>query len=81
MWKISRDSLINMNNKRIKENIVIGYLCETNSPEQKLKTIKSVLIKILQEYKNVQLLLLGESEIEDFSNNFSDKIIKKTCKD
>ena len=81
MWKISRDSLININNKRIKENIVIGYLCETNSPEQELKTIKSVLIKILQEYKNVQLLLLGESEIEDFSNNFSDKIIKKTSKD
>lgn len=81
MWKISQTSLINMNHKKITENIIIWYLCETNSPEQELKIVKPVLIKILQEYKNVQLLLLGDIEIEDFLIDFNDKIIKKTFKD
>ena len=81
MWKISQNSQINRNNEKIKENIVIGYICETNSPEQELKIIKTVLIKILQEYKNVQLLLIGDIEIDNFLIDFNDKIIKKTFKD
>ena len=81
MWKLSQNILINMNDKKIKEKIVIGYLCETNSPDQELKMIKSVLIKILHEYKNVQLLILGQNEMENFLNDFDEQIIKITSKD
>ena len=81
MWKISQNSQIKRNNEKIQENIVIGYLCETNSPEQELKIVKTVLIKIMQEYKNVKLLLLGDIEIDNFLIDFNDKIIKKTLKD
>lgn len=62
--------------KKVKE-IIIGYFSGRSTHNDDIEMIVPALIKILQEFKNVKLLFLGEIEISDKLKNFFPKIIKK----
>ena len=77
MWRLSQDSLniINLNKKN--KYIIIGYFSGSITHNPDLEMIKPALIRILKEYKNVKLLLLGELSINNFLNEFPSQISTK----
>lgn len=79
MWKLSEKALIkkyNNNNKK-KDNIIIGYFSGSFSSYSDLTIIKPVLLKILKEFKKVQILLIGNINFPDYLNEFSSRVIFK----
>lgn len=78
MWKISQDALIKKDNITNNENIIIGYFSGSITHISDIEMIKPALIQILKEFKNVQLLLLGELALPDLLNDFPNQIINKT---
>jgi hypothetical protein len=77
MWKLSKKALKNKANKKRDNNIIIGYFSGSITHDSDINMIKPALIKILREYKNVELLLLGELSYPDSLNEFSSQIKKK----
>ena len=77
MWKLSQKALINRDNKKRDNKIIIGYFSGSITHDSDINMIKPALIKILREYKNVELLLLGKLSYPDFLNEFSSQIKKK----
>jgi len=80
MWQLSQEALINKNDKNNKnnsENIIIGFFSSNRVHDSDLDMIKPVLLKILREYKNVQLLLLGDINFPSFLEEFSSQVIIK----
>ena len=75
MWKLSQEALIKKNNNKNKEHIIIGYFSGSITHNSDLFMIKSVLIKILKEFKNVQILLMGELNYPDYLKDFHSKVI------
>ena len=78
--KITEKALINKNNKNNKnEDIIIGIIIDKYIKIENLEIIKTPLLKILSDYKNIKLLIIGEYKIPKFLNNFSQQIkITKT---
>jgi hypothetical protein len=76
MWKLSQKALKNRAKKKRDNNIIIGYFSGSITHDSDINMIKPALIKILREYKNVELLLLGELSYPDFLNEFSSQIKK-----
>ena len=60
MWKISYDILKKENDKKMKDHLIIGYWNENISLNSNFDMIKPVLLKILKEFKNVEILFFGE---------------------
>ena len=60
MWKISYDILKKENDKKMKDHLIIGYWNENISLNSNFGMIKPVLLKILKEFKNVEILFFGE---------------------
>ena len=77
MWKLSQKALKNSYNKKRNKNIIIGYFSGSITHDPDINMVKPALIRILREYKNVELLLLGELSYPDFLNEFSSQIRKK----
>ena len=77
MWKLSQKALINIDNKKDEGNIIIGYFSESFSNYSDFEMIKSVLLKILKEFKQVQILLMVDNYFPDYLNEFSSQIIFK----
>ena len=78
MWKLSDDALKNKELQKKDEQIIIGYFSGSISHNPDLEMIKPALLKILKEFKNVQLLLLGELTFDNFSKEYLSQInIKK----
>ena len=76
MLKLSEESLIRRVNKINDNNIIICYFSESSTKNSDIEMIKTALIKILKEYNNVQLLILGELGIPEDLNNFNEQIIR-----
>lgn len=78
--KITEKALINKNNKNNKnEDIIIGIIIDKYIKIENLEIIKTPMLKILSDYKNIKLLIIGEYKIPKFLNNFSQQIkITKT---
>ena len=72
MWNLSQEAL----KKKTKndDNIIIGYFSGSISHIPDIEMIKPALQKILKEFNNVQLLLLGELKLPDFLTEFSTQI-------
>ena len=81
IWKISQKSLKNVNNIKNKKHIIIGYFSDNTTPDPNINMIKPALIKILYEFTNIQIFLIGEFDLTNFLNDYSSQIIKKTFKD
>lgn len=78
MWRLSQDALSKKNINRKNAQIIIGYFSGSITHNPDLEMIMPALSKILKEYKNVQLLLMGELSFNNFINKFPSQIsIKK----
>ena len=75
MWKLSQDALTIKDDKKNKKHIIIGYFSGSDSHNPDIEMIKPALIKILKEFKNVQLLLFGDIYLDEFRKEFSSQII------
>ena len=78
MWKLSELALKNIKNRfnmTKKDSLIIGYFSESITHNSDIEIIKSALNKILKEFKNVLLLILGKLKYPDFLKEFSDQII------
>ena len=60
MWKLSYDILKKENDKKMKDHLIIGYWNENIALNSNFDMIKPVLLKILKEFKNVEILFFGE---------------------
>ncbi len=56
--------------------IKIGYFSGTISHNKDFATITSVLLKIMEKYKNVKLVLVGPLDVENKLNKFKNRIEK-----
>ena len=75
MWKLSMEAL---QSKKSKDNeIIIGYFSGSDSHNYDFGMIASTIAKILQNYKNVKLLIVGLLDLPDDLKKFSSQIIKK----
>ena len=81
MWKLSEDALIKKENRTKDKNITIGYFSGSITHNSDIEMVKSVLIKILGEFKNVKLLLFGIIEFGNFSEEYSSQIIFENFSD
>ena len=75
MWKLSQDALKIKDNKKNNKHIIIGYFSGSDSHNPDIEMIKPALIKILEEFKNVKILLFGEISFGKFPKKFSSQII------
>jgi len=82
MWKLSEDALKNKQNKNNTDNIIIGYFSGSISHNPDFEMIGKTLDKILKEYKNVKLLILGYLSLPKYLEEYKEKrIINETFKD
>ena len=77
MFQLSEYALKTKQNKKNKNEIIIGYFSGSITHNDDIEMIIPALIKILQEFKNVKLLFIGEIEIHDKLKNFFSRIIKR----
>ena len=77
MWKLSKIALINKENSKRNKKIIIGYFSGSITHNSDLEMIWPALKKILNEFKNVQLLLSGELTFQNLLSEFPDKILYK----
>ena len=60
-----------------KKNIIIGYFSGSITHNPDIEMIKQPLIKILREFKNVNILLFGLLDFPNFLEDFRSQIIIK----
>ena len=77
MFKLSQFALEERKKTKKSEEIIIGYFSGSITHNSDIELIIPSLIKILQEFKNVKLLFLGELDLPHDLKGFSSKIIKK----
>ena len=77
MWNLSQNALKKRENKQNKKHIIIGYFSGSITHNPDIELLKPVLTKILKEFKNVKLLLLGELGFPNFLKKFSSHVIYK----
>lgn len=67
--------------KNNKENIIIGYFSGNIIHNNDIEMIKPALQKILREFKNIQILLVGEIKFPSFLKEFSSQIKYENLRD
>ena len=77
MFKLSEYTLENKKKKKNINETVIGYFSGSITHNEDIIMIIPVFVKILREFKNVKLLLMGELDIPIELKKFSSQIIKK----
>ena len=77
MWKISQNALTNKDNKNKGKYIIVGYFSGSITHNPDIEMIKEPLIKILKEFKNVKILLLGLLDFPNFLKEFHSQVIIK----
>lgn len=76
MWKLSENALIKKSKMKSSDEIIIGYFTDNISHNSDIKIIIPILTKILFEFKNVKLLLLGDFVLPYELHDFLSQIIK-----
>ena len=76
MWGLSKHTLNKKDNKKNNNNIVIEYFSISIAYNADIEMIKPALFKILKEYGNIKLLLLGELILRGNFTNYINKLIK-----
>ena len=77
MFKLSELALKNKLKNKKSKYIIIGYFSGSITHTDDIEMIMPALIKILQEFKNVKLLIIGEIDITNKFKPFTSKIIKR----
>ena len=81
MWKLSQNALIEKDIKNKNNHIIIGYFSGSITHNPDIEMISPSLKKILNEFKNVQLLLFGEISVKNIFKEYSSQIIYKKFND
>ena len=82
MWKLSLEAIESKKSKQENGNeIIIGYFSGSDSHNYDFNMITPALCKILENNKNVKLLIVGYLDLPNDLNKFSNKIIKKPYMD
>lgn len=68
-------------NRRNSERVVIGYLSGSITHNPDFELIKPALIKIMDEYENVDLLMMGYLDLPEDLMRFKERIIQKPFSD
>jgi glycosyltransferase involved in cell wall biosynthesis len=76
MWKLSENALIKKSKIKSSKEIIIGYFSGSITHNSDIKMIIPALTKILLEFKNVKLLLLGILDLPYELKGFLSQIIK-----
>ena len=77
MFRLSKIALEEKSKLKKSYEIIIGYFSGSITHISDIEIIIPALIKILKEFNNVKLLLLGELELPKDLKKFSSKIIKR----
>ena len=77
MWKLSETVLEIKSNMKNSSEIIIGYFSDNKSHNSNFQVIIPYLTKILLEFRNVKLLLLGEQDLPNDLKDFSSQVIIK----
>lgn len=72
------NSLLAKGNKPDSGEITIGYFSGSAGHDKDFETIKNPLIKIMEKYPKVRLLLAGSLKISDDLKRYEDRIDRKT---
>ena len=75
MWKLSTNALKTRDTKTHLKFVTIGYVSGSITNHADLEMICPALLRILNEFKNVKILLLGELSFPKCLKDFSSKII------
>ena len=81
MWKLSEKALEIKSKMKNSSEIIIGYFSDNISHNLNIKIIFPYLTKVLLEFRNVKLLLLGEQDLPNNLKDFSSQIIIKKFND
>jgi len=76
MWKLSENALIKKSKMKSSDELIIGYFSGSITHNSDFKMIAPVLKKILLEFKNVKLLLLGDLDLPYELKDFLYQVIK-----
>lgn len=79
MLKLSIDA--RKENCKKNGEIVIGYLSGSITHNPDFELVKPALIKIMDEYKNVKLCLMGHLDLPKDLERFGDRIVRKPFED
>ena len=77
MFKLSEIALKKKLKKKKTKDIIIGYFSGSITHNDDIEMIMPALIKILQEFKNVKLLFLGEIRLNETFKNYYSQIIRR----
>ena len=77
MFKLSEYNLKIKPKKKNNKQIIIGYFSGSITHIDDVEMIIPALIKILNEFKNVKVLFVGEIELNNKLKNFSSQILKR----
>lgn len=61
-----------------RENKIIGYFSGSNTHNKDFLEVKNALLRILNEYENVKLLIVGSLKLDKEFESFSNRIIRKS---
>ena len=81
MFKLSELALKRKSKKKNSNVIIIGYFSGSITHNDDIEMIIPSIIKILKEFNNIKLFLMGELDIPKGLKNFSSRIIKKSFVD
>ena len=81
IWELSQIAQKERNKSKLNYNIIIGFLCDHDNCGLDLEVIKNVLLKILKEFKNICLFLVGYFSLPNYLKEFSSRIIYKNVSD
>ena len=81
MWRLSRDALIKKNNMKLNDKFIIGFFCDYDKCGSGFSVIKNALLKILKEFKNIFIFLVGQFSLPNYFQEFSSQIIYKKASD
>ena len=81
MFKLSELALKRKSKKKKSNEIIIGYFSGSITHNDDIEMIIPAIIKILKEFINIKLFLMGELDIPKRLKTFSSRIIKKSFVD
>ena len=81
VWKLSQDALRKKNNIKLNNYFTLGYFCDYDKCSSDLIVIKNILIKVLKEFKNLLLILVGQFSLPNYLKELSSQIIFKKAYD
>ena len=76
MFKLSEKALLNKEQRESDNTVTIGYFSGSITHNSDFDMVKPAIIRILNEFSNTRLLILGELDLPKDLETFSDRVTK-----